>query len=127
MTTKVTDPKQMHAVYEAAFNAGNLEGLVALYEPGATFAPQPDQRATGHAAIRQALQGFLSLKGRMTMKHAYSMQSGNIALIQCDWKYVATGPDGKPLEMASRSAEVLRQQADGSWLYILDQPFAKDA
>jgi len=36
-----TEPEQIHRLFEQAFNAADLEGLLALYEPDATLVPQP--------------------------------------------------------------------------------------
>ncbi len=41
-------------------NAGDLEGLVALYEPGGVLASATGQPAAGHDAIRAALRQFLA-------------------------------------------------------------------
>ena len=37
-----TEPEQIHRLFEQAFNAADLERLLALYEPDATLVPQPD-------------------------------------------------------------------------------------
>jgi len=56
------------------------------------------------------------------------MRSGDIALLQGSWTISgATGPDGETFELGSRTAEVVRQQPDGSWLYVADHAFANDA
>jgi len=34
-----------------------------------------------------------------------------------------TGEDGKPQEVAGQSVEVVRRQADGGWLFAIDEPF----
>ena len=73
--------------------------------------PQPGQRVTGLAAIKEALSGFLALKGTIRVKHVYAMECGNIALLQGEWKLTAKGPDGKQMEMGSRTAEVVRKTA----------------
>ena len=38
-----------------AFNRGDLDAVIALYEPKATMVAQPGQMAEGRAAIREAL------------------------------------------------------------------------
>lgn len=124
---KVQEPQQMNAAFAAAYNSGDIEKLMALYEPNAILAPQPGQRASGLSAIREALLGFLSLKGTIQSKNVYCMHTGDIALLQASWKLSAVGPDGKPFELSSRTAEVVRQQRDGSWLYVADHAFANDA
>lgn len=127
MNLKVTEPEQMNAAFAAAYNLGDVESLMALYEPNAVLAPQPGQRAIGLSAIREALLGFLSLNGQMQSENLYCIRTGDIALLQASWKLSAIGADGKPFEMSSRTAEIVRQQPDGSWLYVVDHAFANDS
>ena len=127
MNLKVTEPEQMNAAFAVAYNSGDIESLMALYEPNAVLAPQPGQRAIGLSAIREALLGFLSLNGEMQSENLYCIRTGDIALLQASWKLSATGADGRPFEMSSRTAEIVRQQPDGSWLYVVDHAFANDS
>jgi ketosteroid isomerase-like protein len=57
-------PEQIHRLFEEAFNAGDLDGLMELYEPDAALIAQPGSVAHGSEQARAALQGFLALKGR---------------------------------------------------------------
>jgi ketosteroid isomerase-like protein len=34
-----------------------------------------------------------------------------------------TGPDGKPAQVSGQSVEVVRRQANGDWLFVIDEPF----
>jgi uncharacterized protein (TIGR02246 family) len=124
---KVREPQRMNAAFAAAYNSGDIENLLALYEPNAVLVPQPGQRAIGLAAIREALLGLLGLKGEMQAENVYSIRTGDLALLQASWKLSAIGADGKPFELSSRTAEVVRQQPDGSWLYVVDHAFANDS
>ena len=124
---KVTEPEQMNAAFADAYNSGDIESLMALYEPNAVLAPQPGQRAVGLSAIREALLGFLSLNGDMQSENIYCIRTSDIALLQASWKLSAIGADGKPFEMSSRTAEIVRQQPDGSWLYVVYHAFANDS
>src|SRR4051794_40222689 len=54
-----TEPEQLHGLFEQAFNAGDVEALMALYEPDAALIPQPGALAEGTAAIRDSLRWFL--------------------------------------------------------------------
>jgi 3-oxoacyl-[acyl-carrier protein] reductase len=36
-----TEPEQIHGLFEQAFNDGDIEALMALYEPDAALVPQP--------------------------------------------------------------------------------------
>src|SRR5215831_907251 len=48
-------PEDIHSQFVTAFNSGNLDAIMALYEPEASLVPQPGQVVQGHAAVRQAL------------------------------------------------------------------------
>jgi quercetin 2,3-dioxygenase len=127
MQAKVREPQQMNATFAAAYNSGDIENLMALYEPNAVLVPQPGLRAIGLAAIREALLGLLGQKGKMQSENVYCIRTGDLALLQASWKLSAIGADGKPFELSSRTAEVVRQQPDESWLYVVDHAFANDS
>jgi ketosteroid isomerase-like protein len=40
-------PEQIHRLFEEAFNAGDLDGLMELYEPDAALIAQPGSVAHG--------------------------------------------------------------------------------
>ena len=120
-------PVEAHVRFQQAFNAGDLDGLMALYEPDAVMMPQPGaEPVKGTRAIRSALEGFLALKGTLELKTVHVIQHGDLALLRSAWRVTGTGPDGEPVEMSHRSAEVVHRQADGSWRYIIDHPFGAD-
>ena len=123
---KVWQPAEMNPAFAAAVNSGDVENLLALYEPDALLAAQPGERARGADEIRVALAGLLALGGTMESRNVYCMQVEGIALLQAEWRLVTTPPAGSPLELTSRTAEVVRRQADGSWLYVIDHAFAND-
>jgi uncharacterized protein (TIGR02246 family) len=117
------NPKELDTLFEQTLNAGDLDGLLALYEPNASFTAQPGQVVTGTAAIREAIAGFLSLKPSITLDTRVLGESPGIALMTSRWRLTGTGPDGAPVELTGESAEVVRQQPDGSWLFVVDTPY----
>jgi uncharacterized protein (TIGR02246 family) len=119
-------PEEMHVVFSARYNAGDLDGLVALYEPNAKLVSQPGQEVQGREAIRAGLQGFLALMPRIDMTTRYVLETGDTAVLSGQWKLTGRGPDGTAMEMGGKSVEVLRRQADGTWLFVLDHPFGAD-
>ena len=120
-------PVEVHTLFREAFNAGDLRGLMALYEPDAVLIPQPGaEPVRGARAIRAALRGFLALKGRVELQTKHVVEHGDIALLRAAWRLNGTGPDGAPVEMTHGSAEIVRRQPDGSWRYVIDHPFGSD-
>ena len=116
-------PEEVDQLFAQAFAAGDLEALVALYEPDAVLVPQPGQVVTGKNAIRDALQGFLTLCGEFRREVKSAVQTGDLALVLSDWSLKGTAPGGCLVELSGRGVEVVRRQSDGSWLYSIDSPF----
>ncbi len=123
---KVYNPEDMNSAFAEAFNSGDVENLVALYEPGAVLVPVPGRVVEGAVAIRAALQELLALRGHMRSENQYALVHGDIALLRAKVHLVWTGPDGNRLEINNHTAEVVRRQPDGSWLYIIDHPYGAD-
>jgi uncharacterized protein (TIGR02246 family) len=116
-------PDDMVPTWEAAFNTGDVEQVMALYEPDCILVPQPGQTVAGTAAVREALLGFLAVKGQIKFTSKRVLQSGDIALLNGHWDLNGTGPDGSPVSMSGDTNEVIRRQADGTWRYVIDDPF----
>ena len=113
-------PEQIHREFEQAFNAGELEALLDLYEPDAALIPQPGVVAVGLDQIGPALQGFLDLGGKISLDTKEVVTVGELAYLTNRWSLTGTNPDGTPLQMGAVTAEVARKQDNGSWLYVID-------
>jgi uncharacterized protein (TIGR02246 family) len=123
-----TEPEQIHRLFEQAFNAGDLEGLMALYEPEATLVPQPGAVAEGSPAIRESLRWFLDRKGRITLDTKLVLRVGDLAYLSNRWSLTGgTMPDGSPAELGATTAEVVRQQPDGTWRLVIDNAWGDQA
>jgi uncharacterized protein (TIGR02246 family) len=116
-------PEEIHQLWGAALNAGDLEALVALYEPEATVVAQPGEVVTGTEAIRQVLSGFVAMQPRIELRPRQVLVTGDLALLISEWTMQGTGPDGSPVEMAATTSDVARRQADGSWRMAIDNPY----
>jgi uncharacterized protein (TIGR02246 family) len=119
-------PGDMHQEFARHFNSGDMDSLIALYTPDAALVPQPGQVVKGQAAIREALQGFLALRGKIELETIYVVEAGDTALMRGQWRLTGTGPDGQPVALSGKSNEVLRKQPDGRWLYAVDHPYGAD-
>ena len=122
----VHKPEDIHPLFSSAFNEGNVEAIIALYEPEGALIPQPGQITRGHTAIRHALAPFLAMKGTMQIRSVFVIQGTGIALLRGQWTLTGTGPDGKSVRMVGQSVEVARQQPTGDWLLAIDHPFGAD-
>lgn len=100
----------------------DLDRLVALYEPTAVFIPAPGALCVGLDQIRAALAQMLALQPVLETTVDEVHVSGDLALVINRWQMTGTAPDGSPVRQGGTSADVLRRQADGTWLVAIDHP-----
>ena len=105
------------------FNAGDIEGILALYEPEATFVDEPGKVVQGTDALRESLNGFLSMKPNLKLVKHKTLISGDIATNYAQWALTGTGPDGEPVSMEGVAVDVVRRQPDGTWKFVIDNPW----
>jgi uncharacterized protein (TIGR02246 family) len=116
-------PEATDRLFGERMNAGDLDGLVALYEKGATLIREDGTAATGHDAIRAELGGILTAKPHLVMDVKTIRRGGsNMALLYNDWHGTAVDADGKTVRLNGCAVEVVRRQPDGRWLYVIDDP-----
>jgi uncharacterized protein (TIGR02246 family) len=120
------DPEMAVRDFFSAFNDGNVEAVLALYEPKAALVAQPAQIAEGTIALRAALDWFFSMKPTLTMGKNRLVIAGDLALSVAKWTLTGTGSEGKAVHMEGTTSDVLRPQADGRWLFVIDNPWGVD-
>jgi len=107
-------------------NTGNLDALMTLYEPEAAFADQPGTLAHGFGGVRQSLAAFIGMKGTLDLKVTRVLEAGGLALVVGRWSFRGTAPDGTAVTLTGGNADVLRRQGDGSWRFVIDNPWGTD-
>lgn len=119
-------PEDADRLFAERMNAGDVEGLVALYEPAGVLVREDGTPVVGPAALRDELGGILALRPRITMRVTRVVSSGDdLALLYNDWSLTATAPDGSAVALEGRASELVRRQADGTWRYAIDDPYAR--
>ena len=116
------EPQELGKLFEARLNAGDLEGLLALYETEAVLHFPPGNVATGIEAIKGSYKQALAGKPRIKLEPRGALQAGDLAPLTVRWTMNFTGPDGQPNQMTGVTAEMARRQADGTWLWVIDDP-----
>jgi ketosteroid isomerase-like protein len=104
-------PEDLSRFIVERLNAGDVDGLVALYEPDAVLAVGRGHVASGAGEIRTAHQQIVA--GRPTVEPGVqqaALRRGDLALTS------------SRLADGTITAEVARRQPDGTWLWMLDQP-----
>jgi ketosteroid isomerase-like protein len=109
-------PREIHVLFERAFNLGDVEAILALYEPRAVLVTG-GKPVAGHASIREAYSVSLSTGARMQVETRAVIESGaGLAVLHAAWSL------GPPASTHGLSTEVVRRQPDGTWMFVIDNP-----
>ena len=125
LSGNMTPEEVLNSVTEG-INARDLDSLMTLYEPLACFASQPGQLAKSPDGIRQCLRDFIDMNGKLELKVKRVLKANDLALVTTEWSFNGTDSDGKHVHMSAKSADVLRQQADRTWRFVIDNPWGTD-
>src|SRR6266700_690985 len=105
------EPEDLGRFFVERANAGDVEGLVALYEPDAVLAFPAGRIAVGSQAIRQVYERLLADRPTFTPgQQRPALRNGDLAMTSTR------------LAGGGATVEVARRQTDGTWLWVLDQP-----
>ena len=116
-------PAQVLASIVSGINSGDLDSLMPLYESEAAFATEPGSLAHGSPGVRDALAGFISMNGKLDLEVTRVLEVDDLALVTGAWSFDGTGPDGEPVRLEASNADVLRRQTDGTWRFVIDNPW----
>ncbi|MET9255111.1 YybH family protein [Streptomyces sp. NPDC048182] len=109
---KAMRPEDITRLFVERSNAGDAEGVAALYEEDAVLAYPPGEQTVGREAIRALWEKVLSGGVEFAPEEPLpTLLSGDLALTSTP-----------PKDGAGARAQVVRRQPDGSWLRVLDQP-----
>lgn len=123
---RLHEPLDVVAQLVTSMNACDLEAALTLFEPGAAFVMKPGIVVQGTAGIRQALEGFMALKPKLTIEAQQIVQAGDVAQYCARWSLKGIDPTGAAVQLGGRSSSILRRQPDGRWLFLVDNPWGTD-
>lgn len=116
-------PAEVAQTFARAFNARDLDALLALYPAGSVFVPAPGQPLASADGKRQALQGFLGIGLPIDLRVRHVYEAGDTALLVVDWTIRGRAADGRAVDLAGTGTDVVRRGSDGRWRYLVDNPF----
>jgi ketosteroid isomerase-like protein len=108
-TERARQPEDLDRLFLERANAGDVDGVVDLYEPHAVLAFPPGRLATGRPAIREVYADLLAGRPRLTGEIRPAIRNGEIAITST-------------VRAGNATVEVARRQPDGTWLWLIDQP-----
>jgi ketosteroid isomerase-like protein len=114
-------PEGMFAEFAAAVNGGDIDAVLALYEPGAGLVTLTGEVVSAEG-LRQAFEAATRAKAVISGTPVRTIIVTDIALLFVRYAWAIPMPDGSTTEIGGLSTDVLRRQGDGTWLMVIDNP-----
>jgi ketosteroid isomerase-like protein len=106
---RALQPEDLDRLFLERANAGDVDGVVALYELDAVLAVAPGRLAIGAQAIRLFYTELLAGPPRFIGVIRPAISNGDTAITSTP-------------RAGNATVEVARRQPDGTWLWMIDQP-----
>jgi uncharacterized protein (TIGR02246 family) len=119
-------PAETHRLWVDAFNNGDVEALLPLYEDDAVFAADTEGTILrGKDAIRQGLEGFIATGGKFHLEEPKAHEGADVALVYTRWRFEGgSAPDGSAMgTLTGQTTDIVRRGSDGAWRFAVDNPW----
>ena len=110
-------PEDICRRFKLAMADGDLDAVLAVYDPEAVIVNRSGEVLKGRAGLKQELAPLVAAKPRFDYDIRLIAEGGDIALMHTAW--TVSGPE----TLQVHAIEVARRQADGSWLWLIGDPF----
>jgi uncharacterized protein (TIGR02246 family) len=119
-------PKNAHDVHKqlaAAYNTGDVNTVLSMYDTDGVFVPEPENPVSGREKFENAVKGILTIKGKMEIKTVYCLEADDVAVGRSEWSI----KDGSEVKIAAKGIELLKRQSDGTWKVVIDHAFGAES
>ncbi|HMI53753.1 MAG TPA: nuclear transport factor 2 family protein [Candidatus Saccharimonadales bacterium] len=110
-------PEEICRLFQQHMAAGDINAVLGLYDSEAVFLSQSGETRRGHEELKQELAPLAAAKARFEFHIEQVIRSGDIALMHTKWS--VSGPQ----TMRVHAVEVARRQKDGTWRWLIGDPF----
>jgi ketosteroid isomerase-like protein len=110
-------PEDICRLFQHSMAEGDLEAVLSVYDSEAVFLNESREIKKGSEGLRQVLASLAAAKTRFDFEVKQVIQTGDIALMHTRWK--VSGPQ----PMTQHAIEVARRQPDGTWRWLIGDPF----
>ena len=110
-------PEEICHLLQKYMAKGDIDLVLSLYDEDVVFLNQSSEPKRGKEALRKELAPFASAKASFDFNIRQVIQAGDIALTHTEWNV------SSPHQMSLYAIEVARRQSDGSWRWLIGDPF----
>ena len=121
------NPADVYPTLMKAFNAGDIDGILACYEPQACFVSKSGRAARGAVELRDLYRAMLSTSPQVKLDvRKITPSGGDLALVVVDWTEWTpntASSAGGAKQWGGTAMDIVRKQPDGTWKLVLDIPY----
>jgi len=120
-----TNPDEADEYFMNCIREGNLKNAMSCFDQEAVYMDKDGNAIRGLDNIEKVMANLCKMKPDIKIYKHKNIPVGNDLIYRLDkWTLTATDPQGNPIKMQGASAHIMRKNADGVWLWLVDNPFA---
>lgn len=112
-----TSPAEICRLFQQYMAASDLESVLGVYDPDAVFLNQLREVTQGRDDLRRELAPLAAARTRFDFTIKQIIEAGDIALMHTEWAVSGRQP------MRVHAIEVAHRQPDGTWRWLIGDPF----
>ena len=110
-------PEEICQLFKQAMAQGDIEAVLSVYDREVAFLNKDRKIVRGLDALRRQLEPMVAAKADFDFTIKQIVDAGDTALMHTYW--TVSGPE----PMHVHAIEVARRQSDGSWRWLIGDPF----
>src|SRR5262245_35120364 len=117
MRASANTPEDICHLFRQYMREGDIDSVLSVYDPDVVFVNRERIPRFGLDELRQELAPFAAAKTSFDFTNEQIIEAGDVALMHTKWR--VAGPE--PLSVYA--IEVARRQPDGTWRWLIGDPF----
>lgn len=110
-------PEDICRLFRQHMVEGDMDAVLTLYDRDVAFLNQAGKVIRGHDRLKQELSSLAATKSRFEYSIKQIVHADDIALMHTHWTVSGSR------QMKAYAIEVARRQPDGSWCWLIGDPF----
>lgn len=113
-------PEHVVEILDRAFNEGDVETVLSLYEAGAVVVTEPGRLARGTVELRSFFEKVMESGASANQLKTHVIEADGVALFLSRWTLQMKNGTSATRLQTFVATTVFRKQPDGNWKILID-------